>query len=183
MNALRLSLPGTLLLALLASGCATVPEPLSGDFTGLTPDRSGDQHVGQRVRWGGSIVDTRPGKAETCIEILSRPLDERARPRSGGSDQGRFLACRDGFEDPAVFESGRDITVVGTLAGFVEGRIGEFRYVYPRVEAGTLFLWGEEVPARYYHDPWWYYDPWWPYGRYPWRYPRWHFSGHIIIGD
>ena len=182
MNALRPFLPGVLLLALLASGCATTPAPLSGDFPGTTPERADDRDVGQRVRWGGAIVDTRPGKAETCIEILSRQLDDRARPHDGDANQGRFLACREGFEDPAVFESGRDITVIGTLTGFVEGRIGEFRYVYPRVEADTLFLWGEQVPLRYYPGPWWYHDPWWPYGR-PWRYPRWHVSGHIVIGD
>lgn len=181
MQALRLSLPGAALLALLAGGCATTPEPLSGEFIGPTPEQAGDRHVGQRVRWGGSIVDTRPGREETCIEILSRQLDERARPRRGDANQGRFLACREGFEDPAVFEGGRDITVVGTLTGFVEGRIGEFRYVYPRVKADTLFLWREEMPARYY-DPW-YHDPWWPYWHYPWRSPRWHFSGHIVIGD
>lgn len=180
MQHIRLALPGLVLLALLASGCATIPEPLGGEFTQLTPEQSGDQHVGQNVRWGGSIVDTRPGKSETCIEILSRSLDKRARPQGGDADEGRFLACREGFEDPAIFESGRDITVVGSLTGFVEGRIGEFRYIYPRVTADTLFLWGQETP-RYYHDPW-YYDPWWPYARFPWSHPRWHFSGHIIIG-
>lgn len=177
-----LILPGALILVLLASGCATVPEPLGGEFRQLTPEQSGDQHVGQRVRWGGSIVDTRPGENETCIEILSRALDDRARPRTGDADHGRFLACRDGFEDPAVFESGRDITVVGGLTGFVEGRIGEFRYIYPRVEAETLFLWGEETPVRYYHDPW-FYGPWGPYAHFPWPHPRWRFSGHVIIGD
>jgi outer membrane lipoprotein len=170
------------LLALLLSGCATVPEPLTGEYPALTPDQSGDQHVGQQVRWGGTIVDTRPGAEETCIEILGRPLDDSARPMSGDADRGRYLACRDGFEDPAIFESGRDITTIGTLTGFVEGRIGEFRYVYPRVDARTLFLWGERQPTRAY-DPWFYYDPWWPYARFPWSHPRWRFSGHIIISD
>lgn len=181
MRIIRLALPGIALAALLASGCATVPKPLSGDFAPLSPEESGDQHVNQRVRWGGSIVDTRPGEAETCIEVLARALDDRARPRSGDANQGRFLACRDGFEDPAVFERGRDITVIGTLTGFVEGRIGDFRYIYPRVSADTLYLWGEERPVHYYHDPMWYYDPWWPYARFPWSHSRWRFSGHVII--
>lgn len=173
---------GLALLILLASGCATVPEPLGGEYPPLTPEQSGDPDVGQTVRWGGTIVDTRPGTSETCIEILGRPLDAQARPISGDADRGRFLACRDGFEDPAVFESGREMTVVGTLTGFVEGNIGEFRYVYPRVDARTLFLWGERQTLRA-HEPWYYYDPWWPYARFPWSHPRWRFSGHIIIGD
>lgn len=182
MRALHLTLPGIVALALLASGCATVPEPLGGEFRQVTPEQSGDQHVDQRVRWGGSIVDTRPGKSETCIEILSHSLDERARPHSDDDNQGRFLACREGFEDPAEFESGRDITVVGTLTGFVEGNIGEFRYVYPRVDADTLFLWNERASSDHYYYSHSYY-PWWPYARYPlYYYPRRHFSGHIVIG-
>lgn len=174
-------IPAVGLLTLLAAGCATIPEPLGGEFPPLSPEQSEDRHVGQRVRWGGSIVDTRPGREETCIEILARELDNRARPHGGDADQGRFLACREGFEDPAVFESGRDITVVGTLTDFVEGHIGEFRYIYPRVAADTLFLWGEDRPVHQYHDPFWRYDPWWPYSRFPWSHSRWQFSGHIII--
>lgn len=169
------------LLVLLASGCATVPDPLAGEFAAITPEQSSDQHVGQRVRWGGHIIDTRPGREQTCIEILARELDQSARPHAQGSDRGRFLACRDGFKDPAVFDSGRDITVTGRLDGFVEGRIGEYRYVYPRVAAETLFLWSDR-PEVIYYDPWWY-DPWWPYARFPWRGPRPRFSGHIIIGN
>ena len=175
MNTTLRLMPSAVLLAFLAAGCATIPEPIDGEFTPLSPEQSEDRHVGERVRWGGSIVDTRPGRQETCIEILAKELDERARPHSGDTDQGRFLACREGFEDPAVFESGRDITVVGTLRDFVEGNIGDFRYVYPRVEADTLFLWGEDRPVHYSRDPFWYYGPWWPYG------PRYGFSGYFII--
>lgn len=182
MNAMR-TLFGLVLSALLLSACATVPDPLGGEFEELSPEQSSDRDVGQRVRWGGSIVDTRPGKSETCIEVLARSLDARARPHSGDADEGRFLACRDGFEDPAIFEGGRDITVVGTLTAFIEGSIGEFSYVYPRVEADTLFLWSEERPVHHYSDPWRYYDPWWPYAPFPWSYSRWHFSGHILLGN
>lgn len=184
MTAIRRLLPGFLFSALLVSGCATTPAPLDGEFSSVTPEQSGDRNIDERVRWGGRIVDTRPGESETCIEVLSQALDSRGRPHSGDSDQGRFLACRDGFEDPAIFEGGRDLTVVGTLIGFVEGRIGEFRYVYPRVQADTLFLWGEKIPDHhYYHGPVWYYDPWWPYARFPWSRGRWNVSGHIVIGD
>lgn len=171
-------------LVLLVAGCATVPEPLDGEFGSATPRQAGDEHVGERVRWGGSIVDTRPGESRTCIEILGRPLDAQARPGQGRADEdGRFLACREGFEDPAVFESGRDITVIGELTGFVEGRIGEFRYVYPRVDAETLYLWADPTRVAHYYGPWWFHDPWWPWGPRYYRsgYPRYGFSGHLII--
>src|SRR5699024_1567214 len=132
---------GLALTVLLASGCASIPRPLEGEVIAVAPEESSDHDVGQTVRWGGYIVDTRPGKAETCIEVLSQPLDKRARPLAGDGHQGRFLACRDGFEDPAIFETGRDLTIMGELTGFVEGHIGEFQYIYPRVEARALYLW------------------------------------------
>lgn len=167
---------------LLAGGCATVPEPLEGSFTPITPEQAADQHVGDQVRWGGRIVDTRPGSESTCIEILDQPLDRHARPMASDQAEGRFLACRQGFEDPAIFESGRDITVIGRLTGFVEGRIGEFTYVYPRVAADTLFLWADRPHDLLYRDPRWYHDPWGPYLHYPWYYgPRLRFSSHIVI--
>lgn len=169
---------------LLAAGCATVPEPLEGSFSQITPEQAADQHVGDQVRWGGRIVDTRPGSESTCIEILDQPLDGHARPMASDRAEGRFLACRRGFEDPAIFESGRDITVIGRLTGFVEGQIGDFTYVYPRVEADTLFLWAERSQELFYPDPWrYYYDPRRPYLYHPWYYgTRARFSSHIIIG-
>lgn len=180
---ITIRLVGLLLAASLLAACATVPEPLAGDFTAVAPDQSGDRHIGSQVRWGGRIIDTRPGQQETCIEILAADLDDRARPRLDDADRGRFLACREGFKDPAIFDSGRAITVVGTLENFIEGRIGEFRYVYPRVAAETFYLWADKPDVVYYRDPWSYYDPWWPYMRFPWRHPRFGFSGHIIIKD
>lgn len=175
---------GLLIVAtlLLAGGCATVPEPLEGSFAPLTPQQAADEHVGDQVRWGGRIVDTRPGAESTCIEILDQPLDRFARPVASDQAEGRFLACREGFEDPAIFESGRDITVVGTLTGFVEGRIGDFTYVYPRLEADTLFLWADRSQQLLYGDPWLHYDPWGPYLYHPWHYhPRLRFGTHIVI--
>lgn len=169
------------MIAAITAGCATIPEPLAGDYPELQPDQATERSVGAKVRWGGNIVDTRPGSEQTCVEILAHELDRNFRPVRSDATGGRFLACRKGFQDPAVFESGRDITVVGRLTDFVEGEIGEFRYTYPRLNADILFLWADR--PDYYADPWWYYDPWWPYGRFRGHYyPRTRFSGHIIIG-
>lgn len=174
---------------LLLAACATVPEPLEGDFEPLTPDQSADQHVGQTMRWGGQIIDTRPGREETCVEILGRDLDARARPVDDSPDRGRFLACRSGFKDPAIFESGRDITVTGQLDSFVEGTIGEFNYIYPRLAAEVLFLWNERQQQHYhYYDPWWpyygpyrYYAPYRYYSPYRWWGPRLHISAGFNV--
>ncbi len=164
----------------LLTGCATVPAPLAGDYPEFQPDQATDRSVGARLRWGGVIVDTRPGRDETCVEILARELDRDMRPKATDIARGRFLACRDGFKDPAVFYNGREITVVGQLTDFTQGTIGEFEYRYPRIDADVLYLWSQRPDLVYhYYDPW--YDPWRPYYRHPFYGPRTRVSGHIII--
>lgn len=176
----RLGLGAGLVLSLAA--CASIPAPLAGEFAEFQPDQATERSVGAQVRWGGTIVDTRPGRSETCIEILAQTLDRDLRPRGGDVHHGRFLACRDGFRDPAVFTSGRDITVVGRLDDFVEDEIGDFVYRYPRLSAEVLYLWPMRPDIVYAHGPyprrhgWPYYDPWWHYGP-----PRSRVSGSVII--
>lgn len=174
---------------LLLAGCASIPEPLAGDFAEFQPNQTTERSVGAQVRWGGTIVRTEPGRDETCVEILARDLDRELRPLSGDNNFGRFLACRSGFQDPAIFTSGRDITVVGRVSGFVDGEIGEFVYRYPRLSADVMYLWSARPEVVYvrggFHDPWWpywgphwgpYWDPWWPH-----RHPRSRVSGSVII--
>ena len=161
----------------LSAGCATTPKPLAGEFSGVTPDQAREGDVaGQRVRWGGEIVEVRPLENRTCLEIMSRDLGSSARPRETDSTQGRFIACKPGFIDPAAFKPGREVTVVGNVAGVDSGKIGEFEYRFPRVTADTVYLWPErrEYDDRhYYHSPF-FYDPWWPYPYYfPYRYHPW----------
>jgi len=176
-----IALAAAALLFILLTGCATIPAPLAGDYPAFQPDQATDRSIDARVRWGGTIVDTRPAQDETCVEILARELDREMRPKGTDIARGRFLACRDGFKDPAVFRNGREITVVGRLTGFTKGTIGEFEYRYPRIEADILYLWAPQPDVVYhYYDPWWY-DPWWPYYRHPYRGPRSRVSGHIII--
>lgn len=168
--------------ALIVSGCASIPAPLAGDFAEFQPNQATDRSVGAQVRWGGSIVETQPGRDETCVEILARELDRELRPVGGDNHFGRFLACRSGFQDPAIFTPGRDITVVGRMESFVDGEIGEFTYRYPRLSAEVMYLWSVRpdmilVSGSPFYDPWWpYRDPWWHH-----RHPRTRVSGSVII--
>ncbi len=150
------------------AGCASIPTPLAGDYAALVPEQTSERSIGTQVRWGGTIVDARPLESETCIEILGRDLDRSLRPISGDLSYGRFLACREGFQDPAVFTKGRDITVVGTLTKFTQDTIGEFVYRYPRLETSAIYLWPER-PDVVYRDNFPYRGPWWPYVG-PWWY-------------
>lgn len=148
--------------ALALGGCATIPQPLQGNYppVSLEAARSGSAAAAQ-VRWGGEIIETQPREQQTCFFVLAEPLDSQARPRADGDSTGRFVACKDGFYDPEVFRKGRELTVTGTLAGTIQHKIGEFDYTYPKVEANTVYLW----PRRpmYVQRP---YEPWGPWG--PW---------------
>jgi len=158
-------------LALL-SACATAPQPLQGAFPQITPQQAvGTSPAGSPVRWGGRIVETLPKQDSTCFQMVSLPLNASGRPQSDASDltQGRFLACRAGFYDPAVFTPGREVTFVGRVQGTESVRIGEYDYRLPQLAADVVYLWPEvrEVdvvvpPPRPYWGPYWGpYRGWW----------------------
>ena len=151
-------------LALALAACATVPAPLTGEFSSLTPQQSlSGSHSGERVRWGGEIIKVEPGESSTCFEILSRELDASTRPRSRDASEGRFIACRTGFYDPEVFVKGRELTVTGSVSGTQVGRVGEFDYTYPRIAADTIYLWPKR-PLVIRQSAVWPYDPFWGAG-------------------
>lgn len=168
------------LAALLLAGCASMPQPLEGDFDSVTWDaaRAGEAN-GRAVRWGGAIIKTEPGREQTCFFVLARPLDRQARPKPDADSPGRFVACKSGFYDPEVFHKGRELTVTGTLDGSVQRKIGEFDYTYPKVDVNTVYLWSRRpVYAPPPPSPWgpwgpWggYYDPFWSPGWGPAWYP------------
>jgi len=99
--------------ALLLSACVTQPKPLQGAYAETTPEAAmqGDS-TGAAVRWGGRIVSVEPRADSTCFEMISSKVGADARPSaSRDNSNGRFLACRAGFYDPAVFEQGREVTL------------------------------------------------------------------------
>lgn len=149
---------GLLGLLFVLSGCATIPTPLQGDYAASVPENP--PATAQKVRWGGQIIRIDNDAQHSCFEVLARPLDHRARPLQSDSSEGRFLACRAGFYDPAVFEAGREITVAGTLDGSELRKVGGYEYRYPRVAADVIYLWSEQSYARvtgsYGWDPFWY---------------------------
>ncbi|HYG07023.1 MAG TPA: Slp family lipoprotein [Stenotrophomonas sp.] len=171
---IRLLLPLAAVLAL--SACATAPKPLQGQFNPVAP-REASAQPGALVRWGGTIIETRPGQDQTCFQMLARPLAATGRPAGGSNadaNDGRFIACRSGFYDPAVFQPGREVTFIGTVSGFENARIGEFDYRLPRVDANVVYLWPivREVQVI---DPWGprWGGPWGPWGPSPWWGPHW----------
>jgi len=152
------------------TGC--VPAALSrGPFAELSIAQvQSESQPGARVRWGGRIVETVPEPGQTCIEIVGYRLDRSARPRAGDETIGRFLACANGFYDPAVYSEDREVTVIGIVEGETTGLIGDFEYRYPRLQAEAIYLWPKPEPlAPAYYSPWvspLWYPMWGPPPRY-----------------
>jgi outer membrane lipoprotein len=139
------------LLVLAVAGCATSPKALQGQFDSQSPqDAAGADAT---VRWGGIVIEVVPQADRTCFQILSRELSGSGRPRLSDASEGRFLACRAGFYDPAVFSQGREVTVVGMLDGSERLRVGEFELQLPRIAASIVYLWPERVDRYYYDRP------------------------------
>lgn len=150
--------------AMALGACATAPQPLRGEFSPVTPEQAGSSGAeGERVRWGGSIIAVDPRTDSTCFEVLGRPLSGNARPRDTDLGTGRFLACRGGFYDPAIFAEGREMTVVGRIAGSEVRPVGEYAYPYPRVDAEVVFLWPERDQRDLYYvgTPWYHHPRFW----------------------
>ena len=158
----RIALP--ILAAALLAACASQPRPLQGTFNEITPrDAAASDATGATVRWGGRVVGVEPHPNRTCFEMMSTQLSGHGRPYWAADDVGgRFIACRTGFYDPALFEKNREVTFTGRIDGYEDRRIGGYDYRFPRVEADVVYLW----PAREYAEvftrpaPW----PWWGWG-------------------
>jgi len=152
----------TLLATSLPAGCASIPQPLRDDFAATEPKAA---EGAQTVRWGGRVIDVLPGATQTCLDILGMPLDASARPRDLDADIGRFRACKSGFLDPAIFISGREVTVIGEVDQQVEQQIGEYLYRMAQVQVSTLFLWPEREDLqhiRIHSSPLFGPYGWWP---------------------
>ncbi|TWT20092.1 Slp/YeaY family lipoprotein [Luteimonas marina] len=148
--------------ALLLAACASHhPRPLQGTFAETTPHATMETDMtGAQVRWGGIIVQVEPKANATCFEMMSTRLTETGRPYWATDDSnGRFIACRTGFYDPAIFERGREVTFIGRIEGYENRRIGEYDYRFPKVAADVVYLWSRRDTARVVTrpEPW----PWW----------------------
>ena len=159
-------------LALLAwllplAACAPrIPPTLQGTFPELSVSQAQTQSItGERVRWGGEIASTTPQNNETCVEVVSQPLDRRTRPIASDETSGRFISCVAGFEDPTIYAPGREVTVVGTLEGTSSAKVGDFDYTFPKLRAETIYLWPKRTPRELGYYPYGYYGyPGWGWG-------------------
>jgi len=130
-------------------------------------------YAGKIVLWGGVIVEVDNRKDETILKVMRTELDNEKRPVSLDRSTGRFIVRHAGFLDPAIYREGREITVVGQVAGKEVLPIGGIMYAYPVILAKETRLWERRVEVPYGYPPW-------LGGPYPYRYNRYPYWGYPL---
>ncbi|KAA3621005.1 MAG: hypothetical protein DWQ08_14770 [Proteobacteria bacterium] len=122
--------------ALALTGCASQPLVDRGavDLEASPEQAAAKETAAGTVNWGGRIIALRSVGETTEFEILSYPLGSGGRPDTGGASDGRFIAVRDGFVDPLIYDEGRVVTLIGRIESFRDGTVGEQSYRWPVVK-------------------------------------------------
>jgi len=138
--------------------------------------QSPSEYVGRTVMLGGTVIKGKRTREGTELEVLQRPTGEEGRLTEDRlRSEGRFLAVREAFLDPASLPEGTPITVIGIVKGVTTRQLDESDYVYPVLEVKHIIDW-KTLAAQtrdrslYYGS---YYPPWggfYPYGAYPYSY-------------
>ena len=132
---------------MLCAGCArTFPSQITDrvdtkiSFSDLQKDPG--SHKGKWVMFAGIIVSSMIEKdGSTYLEVVQKPADSEGRPLQTDESGGRFIAVSKQFLDPAVYEGGRMITVVGEVIGDSVRPLGGMAYRYPLLVVEALHLW------------------------------------------
>ncbi len=167
---------GCLAILLLVSACSSnippaIKQPLEGSPGIAQVRHQASDYIGQKVRWGGVILEIENKEDSSQLTVVAFPLNDDGQPIPGDNSQGRFLAIVDTFLEPQLYSAKREITFSGHLRRSEVRKVGEFSYDYPVVYAEDYYLWPVREEQSY-HDmpPYWWYDPYypWPYS-YPYR--------------
>jgi outer membrane lipoprotein len=139
--------------------------------------RAPSEFIGRTVMLGGTVIRAKRTEAETEVEVLQLPT-ERDGPLSDDRlrSEGRFLAVRGAFLDPASLPQGTPITVIGTVKGETTRALDESDYSYPILEVKHIIDWNSIASQRRrdrspyygaYYPPYGYsgFSPYWgPFG-------------------
>ncbi len=134
-------------------------------------------YLGKQVLWGGVIIETKNRPEETLIIVRQAELDYEKRPIDLHQSFGRFLVKYKEFLDPAIFQSGREITALGEIAGVEKILVEGITLTVPVVLAKEIKLW--EIPPKpkyIYVYPW--YGHFYFYYRYPYHYHHHYYWRH-----
>lgn len=128
-----------------------------------------DSYVGSYLLVGGKIAQVTNGKEGGEIEVIQVNLDSAGRPQDDFQNSGgRFLAQTGYFVDPAIYQAGTIVTMVGQVKGKKVRQLDAVTYTYPLLTIQELHLWrASELYGPYGDYP---YPPY-NYYYFPYDYP------------
>ncbi len=163
-------------LLVVFSGCATTADQAdSSQLSFAQVKAEPNSFYAQPVTFGGKVLGAKRLKEGTRIEILQLPLNASLQPTNDlSTSQGRFVALRKEFLDPATVPPGTFITVTGEIGESLSLPLDETEYTYPLVHIKNLRVWSdqdEQAPRiRPPIGPGPYWGPYWSPYWHPWPY-------------
>ena len=124
--------------------------------------RAPSEYIGRTVMIGGNVIKAKRTEAGTEVEILQLPTEKEGtlteeRLRS----EGRFLAVREAFLDPASLPQGTPITIIGIVKGETTRPLDESDYTYPILEVKHIIDW-KSIASQRRRDRSPYYGAYYP---------------------
>jgi outer membrane lipoprotein len=137
--------------------------------------RTPSEYFGRTVMIGGTVIRAKRTGAGTELEVLQLPsAKDGPLTEDRLHSEGRFLAVREAFLDPASLPEGTPITVIGTVTGETTRQLDESDYTYPLLDVKHIIDWNSIAANRrrdrspYYgaYYPPYGYSGFYPYGGY-----------------
>ncbi|EMQ2875871.1 Slp family lipoprotein [Vibrio navarrensis] len=144
----------TLVALFTVSACSSLPEELNARNESVLTDyktfAEQQGQVAEEVRLGGVIAKVDNLSDKTRVELVNLPINKQGKPDIDQEPSGRFVVYLPGYLEPVVFSQGRLMTVVGQAGGEEQGKIGDYDYVFPVIQAYGHRLWTIEERVRVY---------------------------------
>ena len=130
------------LILLSLTACVQPPKPLRGEFSDVSPQAYQANPVKDLVvRWTGFVVEVENKNDHSCLTVMAKVPDQLSRPsKRVRLDQGRFIACKPKFLEPAFFKN-KAVTITGPVKRLVNKKLDEMDYAYPLVDAQVIYVW------------------------------------------
>lgn len=101
-------------------------------------------YKGRYVLLGGAIVSILNTNRGDELEVVQFKTDDKGEIIDTDKSGGRFLAISSSFLDPAIYQPGLLVTIVGEVQGSRSMPLGEADYQYPVIKIQEIHLWKPE---------------------------------------
>jgi len=111
-------------------------------YTQIIQDK--DAQNNSPIRLGGLIIDVENKEKYSLVQALFYPLNRAGEPQLDKTSGGRFVVKSTDFFDPIIYTKNRKITIVGTVNGEIDRKVGERIIRVPLILSSDVHLWPHE---------------------------------------